>query len=101
MNNKIVEKDERTAFIENISYSYGYKFLSFALLLDIMYRSLVFNEAPWDLLAIIIISGFVMTVYQYKQKILGMRWMKTIVITSVIAIIVAILVALIVLSKRL
>ena len=91
MINKTVEKDERTSFIERASYSYGYKTLAFGLLLDIIYRSFMFNESPWDLFAIIIISGFTMTAYQYKQKILGKNWLKTITLTIVIAIIIAIM----------
>jgi hypothetical protein len=70
MPNKVVEKDERTTFIENISHKYGYNFIAFALLIDVMYRSIMLNEAPWDLLGIIITSGFVMAIYQYQQKIL-------------------------------
>jgi hypothetical protein len=87
MTNKIVEKDERTTFIENISYRYGYNFIVFALLFDVMYRSAILNEAPWDLLGINIISGLVMTIYQYKHKILGKTWRKNIVLTVVIALI--------------
>jgi hypothetical protein len=99
MTDKIVEKDERTTFIEMASYSYGYKFLAFGLLLDIMYRSFRFNEAPWDLFALIIISGFAMTIYQYKQKILGKSWIKTVAFTILIAIISALVLTLIALTK--
>ena len=52
MTNKSIEKDERTIFIENASYKLGYNFISFALLLDVVYRSLRFNESSWDLLAL-------------------------------------------------
>lgn len=76
MTNKMITKDERTTFIENISYKFGYNFIAFTLLLDVVYRGLRFNEAPWDLLAIVIISGLVMTVYQYRKKILGKTWLK-------------------------
>lgn len=93
MTNKMVEKDERTTFIENASYKFGYNFIAFALLLDVIYRGIRFNEAPWDLLVITIISGFVMTIYQYKQKILGKTWLKTIALTFVIAFILALLLA--------
>jgi hypothetical protein len=101
MNNKMVEKDERTTSIENASYSYGYKFLTFALLLDVMYRSFRFNEAPWDLLAIVITSGFAMTIYQYKQKILGKSWIKIAVLTMGVAIVSAAVVALITMINKL
>lgn len=95
MINKMVRKDERATFIENVSYKYGYNFIAFALLLDVIYRSLRFNEAPWDLLVIIIISGLVMTVYQYKQKVLEKTWIKPFALALVIAFIFAFLLALI------
>jgi Fe2+ transport system protein B len=94
MANKMVQKDERTNFTEMASYSYGYKFLAFGLLFDIMYKSFRFNESSWDLFSIIIVSGFVMTLYQYKQKILGTSWIKTVTLTIVIAIIAAIVLTL-------
>lgn len=93
MINKMVAKDERTTFIENVSYKFGYNFIAFALLLDVVYRGLRFNEAPWDLLVIIITSGLVMTVYQYKQKILQKTWIKTVALTFVITLIFAFLLA--------
>jgi hypothetical protein len=99
MNNKMVEKDERTILIENASYSYGYKFITFAILLDVMYRSFRFNEAPLDLLAIVIASGFAMTIYQYKQKILGKSWIKITALTLGVAIVAAAVVALMTMTK--
>jgi hypothetical protein len=89
MTNKMIIKDERTAFIGNISYKFGYNFITFALFLDVIYRALRFNEAPWDLLAIVIISGLVMTVYQYRQKILVRAWLKTVAITFMVTFIIA------------
>lgn len=100
MNDKMVEKDERTIFIENKSYSYGYKFLSIALLLDVMYRSLMLNEAPWDLLVLIMVSGFIMTAYQYKQKILGQKWLKITVIALAVAMVAALITAIITLKVK-
>jgi hypothetical protein len=93
MNTKSIEKDERTTFIENASYKYGYNFIAFGLLLDVMYKSLRFDESSWDLLALIVISGFVMAIYQYKQKILGKAWLKIIVLTLVAAFVFALLLA--------
>ncbi|WP_315115309.1 hypothetical protein [uncultured Clostridium sp.] len=93
MINKIVEKDERTTFIENASYKFGYNFIAFALLLNVVYRGIRFNEAPFDLLMIVIISGFIMTVYQYKQKILGKTWINTLALTSIVTFIFAFLLA--------
>jgi RsiW-degrading membrane proteinase PrsW (M82 family) len=81
----MVNKDERSIFVENVSYKFGYTVVTFALLLDVMYRSLRFKEAPWDLLLIIFLSGLVMTVYQFKQKIFEKAMIKYMVITLVIA----------------
>ncbi len=89
MTSKMIEKDERTTFIENISYKFGYIFITFALLLDVVYRSLKLNEAPWDLLGLIIISGLIMSLYQYKQKILGKTWLKTFILIFAISFIIA------------
>ena len=73
---KKTEKDERTIFIENKSYKYGCLIFNFGLLIDIMYRSIRFNEAPWDLFGLIFLSGFVTTVYQYKQNIFTKNWIR-------------------------
>lgn len=78
-------KDERATFVQNVSCKIGYNFITFTLLLDIIYRGLVFHEAAWDLLGIIIISGFAMTIYQYKQKILDKKWIKTLALSSLVA----------------
>lgn len=96
MTSKMIIKDERTTFIENISYKFGYNFIAFALLLDVVYRALRFNEASWDLLAIVIISGLVMTIYQYRKKILGKTWLKATAITFVITFIIAFIIAFVV-----
>lgn len=96
MKNKMVERDERTTFIENFSYTFGYKFIAYALLLDVIYRSIKFNEAAWDLLGLVIVSGLVMTIYQYKQKILVKSWLKTICAISVITAIIAFIIAVII-----
>lgn len=95
-NYKKTNRDERAIFIENVSYKFGYNLITFALLLDVIYRGLILNEAAWDLLGIIIISGLVMTLYQYKQKILDKNWIKTVVISSLIAFIVALLISFII-----
>ena len=96
MKTKMVERDERTTFVENYSYSFGYKFITYALLLDVIYRSIKFNEAAWDLLGLVIVSGLVMTIYQYKQKILVKSWLKTICAISVITAIIAFIIAVII-----
>ena len=43
-----VVRDERTVAVEDASYRFAYIFITFALLLDVMYRSLVRQEASWE-----------------------------------------------------
>ncbi|KGP75366.1 hypothetical protein JT05_11075 [Desulfosporosinus sp. Tol-M] len=92
MSEKMVEKDERTTFIENISYKFGYIFITFALLLDVVYRSFMQNETPWDLLLLVIVSGLVISLYQYKQKIFGKTWIKTFIYVFAVAFIISFIV---------
>jgi hypothetical protein len=69
-----VERDERTTVVEHASYRLAYLFLSYALLLDVAYRSFARNESPWDLLALVVLGGAVSTAYQARHQILGRRW---------------------------
>ncbi|MDF2543388.1 MAG: hypothetical protein K0S47_3106 [Herbinix sp.] len=94
--NRITARDERATFIENVSFKFGYNLVTFALLFDVIYRGFIYDEAAWDLLGIIILSGFVMMLYQYKQKILDKSWLKTVVVSSFMAFIVAILITVII-----
>ncbi|MGI6451302.1 MAG: hypothetical protein ACOX3R_13890 [Desulfitobacteriia bacterium] len=89
MKNNLVEKDERTIFVENTSYKFGYRFVTFALLFDILYRSISFNDACWDLFGIIICSGLIVSIYQYRQKILGKSWLRTFLLTFISAALIA------------
>jgi hypothetical protein len=69
-----LEQHERTAAVENASYRWAYALLSYALLVDVMYRSLARREAAWDLMTLVIVGGAVCTAYQARQKILGHGW---------------------------
>ena len=51
-----VERDERTVAVENASYKWAYILLIFALLIDVVYRGMVRQEAAWDLLALVIVG---------------------------------------------
>ena len=92
-----VERDERTVAVENASYRWAYLVLTYALLVDVMYRGLFRHEAAWDLMALVVVGGVICTVYQARQKTLGHGWvMKAVlgaVITAVIAFIAAVVAA--------
>ena len=64
-----------------------------ALLLDVMYRSLVRQEACWDLLAIVVLAGAVSTVYQWRHKVLTGHSFKLAAVTMGVAGVVAVVIA--------
>ena len=89
MSAKKIDKDERTTFIENQSYRYGYIVLNFGILFDIMYRSFILNEASWDLFGLIFLGGLVTTVHQYRYKIFTKKWTRDILLLIAFSAIVA------------
>jgi hypothetical protein len=80
-----VERDERTVAVENASYRWAYGLLSYALLVDVMYRSLARGEAAWDLMALVVVGGAVCTVYQARQKTLAHGWVMKAVLGACVA----------------
>jgi hypothetical protein len=52
-----VSGNEPTTADENVRYKWGFMFVTFALFLDVMGRSVVRDEAAWDLLALAILPG--------------------------------------------
>lgn len=65
-----VTRDERTVAVENVSSRWGVTFLLFALLVDVAYRGLVYNEAAWDLMALVVAGSGISTIYGARQKTL-------------------------------
>ncbi|OGD16258.1 hypothetical protein A2V47_00970 [Candidatus Atribacteria bacterium RBG_19FT_COMBO_35_14] len=62
--------DERTKSIVYQGDAYMGRFLLFAILLDVVYRGLRYDDPMWELLLIVIIGGGISTFYQIKNKIL-------------------------------
>ena len=90
---QVVERDERTVAVENASYRWAYAVLTYALLVDVMYRSLVRHEAAWDLMAMVVGGGIICGVYQAHQKILAHGWVMKVVLACCIAGVVAAILA--------
>lgn len=59
-----VRRDERTVEVENAGLRWSYATLSFGLLAVVAYRSYVWHESPWDLLALVVLGGAVSSAYQ-------------------------------------
>ncbi|NPV91509.1 MAG: hypothetical protein HPY50_12130 [Firmicutes bacterium] len=96
---KMPERDERTTAVENASLSFGYKLISFAILLDVMYRSLRLQESCWDLLGIVIGAGLAVTVYQSRYRIITRGWIRAAVLTAAAAAAVGAVLALVMLGR--
>ncbi len=79
------ERDERTVAVENASYRWAYLVVTYALLVDVMYRGLFRNDAAWDLMALVIGGGIFCLVYQARQKILAHGWVMKAVLGACVA----------------
>ena len=92
-----VERDERTTTVENAGYRWSYLVLSFGLLVIVAFRSFARGEASWDLIALVIVSGAVNTIYQAMHHVLHRRWAVVSLAGMVVA---ALLAALLVVLRR-
>ena len=90
---KSLERDERTLAVENASYRWGYLLLSYALLIDAVYRGKVRHEAAWDLLALVVVGGAVCALYQARRKILVHGWVMKAVLVACLAGVIAVILA--------
>jgi hypothetical protein len=89
-----IERVDRTLAVQNTSYRLAYVFLSFAVLLDVAFRSFTRHDPAWDLLAIVILAGLLATLYQAIHKVLSVGWIKLVVVTLCVSGIVAALISL-------
>ena len=89
------ERDERTVAVENASYRWCFILFSYALLIDVVYRGIARQEAAWDLLALVIVSGAVCTIYQARQKALVHGWAKKALLTACLGGVIAAIVAIV------
>ena len=85
MKNQSVVRDERTVNVENSSYRWAYLLLSFGLLVIVAYRGLVWRESSWDLLALVVLGGFLTTVYQGAYRVFSGRWVLVAITTGLVA----------------
>ena len=70
----LVERDERTVAVANAGYKWACILLMYALLVDVMYRGIVRQEAAWDLLAFVIAGGAVCLIHQVRHRTLPRGW---------------------------
>jgi hypothetical protein len=85
MKDQSIIRDERTIVVENASYRWAYLLLSFGLLVIVAYRGFARRESSWDLLALVVLSGLVTTLYQGAHKVLSRRWALVAITTALVA----------------
>jgi hypothetical protein len=78
--------------------TWALNFILFALLIDIMYRSLVRHEAAWDLFALIGLSGIVSVAYAARHNVLVLN-RKAIVVLAMTTVIAAVVGAILAMTK--
>lgn len=81
--------EEWSMAVDNFTYGLGYKFLTFALLVDVMYRGWIMREAAWDLLGLVIVSGLFISLCQSKYKLLTRGWRNFALLALVLTVAVA------------
>ena len=80
-----VEQDERTRAAANLGGICGSVFVSFALLIDVMYRNVFRHKSAWDLMAFIAGGGAVSAIYQIRQKTWKRGWKGAVELVILIA----------------
>ena len=80
-----VERDERTAAVENAGYRWSYLVLSFGLLVIIAFLSFSQRQSPWDLLALVVLGGAVNAGYQVRHRVIYRRWAILAAVTMIAA----------------
>lgn len=89
-----VNVDERTVAVARAANTWALNFISFALLIDIIYRAAVRKEAAWDLFALLGVSGTISTVYMARHNVLGQLFgWKKVALAVVVAVVLAFVVA--------
>lgn len=87
-------RDERTTAIENAGYRRSYLLLSYGVLAAAAFRGFGRDEQPWDLLGLVVVTGFLQTIYQAWHKVVYRRWLLMVALTiGSAALLAAILVA--------
>lgn len=87
-------RDERTVAVENASYRLAYQVLTFGTLFAVAYRAYAWNQASWDLLALVLVAGAVTVGYQAVHRVLTPQALRLGAVAAVAAAAVALAVGL-------
>jgi len=73
--NRLVPRDERERAIDLAADRLAFLVLAFGLLIAVMYRAFVLDEASWDLMGLVILSGAAGFVYRLQAGVASGRWL--------------------------
>jgi hypothetical protein len=100
MNTGTIIRDERTQTVENASYKLGFNILCFGVMIDIIFRSLFYKEAPWDLFALVIVGSWAATIYQGVHKTLPPHFFRSMLLLMVATAVVSAVMVFVIVSIR-
>jgi hypothetical protein len=83
-----IEADERAVYVRRTSYSFVFKIIYAALVVDIIYRYLANRETSWDLLGILAAGGLIAAAYQVRYKTMTHTWIRTLILSELAPVIV-------------
>jgi hypothetical protein len=79
-----VKADERTLAVARAANSWGLNVITFALLVDIIYRAGIRKEECWDLFAVVGVGGAISMAYMARHKVLWQLYSRKRVIGAVV-----------------
>jgi hypothetical protein len=85
----LAPRDERELAVDLAADRISYLVLSFGLLGVVAWRSFVNDEAPWDLLALVVAAGAAGTSYRMWRRAASGRWLVVILATVALGLVVA------------
>lgn len=85
----LITLDERELSIHQAADRLAYLVLAFGVLVAVAYRSLVLDQASWDLLALVVGTGFVGAGYRIWKRAATPQWALLLVVTAAAAAVVA------------
>jgi hypothetical protein len=92
---KAIDRDERELAIDLAADRLAYLVLAFGVLVVVAYRGLVLDQASWELLALVIGTGFVGLAYRMWKRAASFRWALVLAGTAAVAAFAAVVLVLI------
>jgi hypothetical protein len=83
--NRWMVRDEREAAVDAIADRLSYLVVSFGLLGAVAVRSFVNRETSWDLLALVVLGGFVGAGVRAQRHVVTRRWLVVLMATVAVA----------------